>query len=652
MDNRMNELIDILIKAENCYYNDDESFISDLEYDKLYDELKILEKSTGVILENSPTQNVQSFLVDKLTKVEHVKPMLSLQKTKNVEELVAFSENEKCLFSYKIDGLTVVLTYENGKLIQGATRGTGVIGEDITHNVRVFENVPKEISYKGRLVLRGEAIITFEDFIKINDEIEANGGELYKNPRNLCSGSVRQLDSRVAKKRKVKLIAFGIVECDEKFKLKSEELLFLKNEKFEIVPYYIVDKSSVSDTVELFKEKILDENYATDGLVLTFDDLSYSQSKGQTSKFPHDSIAFKWSDELKETTLLEIIWSPSRIGSINPIAHFEPVELEGTTVERASLHNLSILEQLELGINDKILVYKANMIIPQVSENLTKSNNIVIPDKCPTCSKPTTIVKNKDTKTLHCTNKECPSKILNKFTHFVSRDAMNIVGLSKSTLTTLLENELIYDFTSLYELFEQKDKLLELPKFKEKKVNNLLSSIEDSKNVSIVNLIYALGINGIGHRNSKLLVDELNIKSFESLYELTYKEVSEIKGYGEVMAKSFIEYFKSEEDIKICNKLIEYLDIKYLADISEDNYVDLKAKGEVFVITGETVIYKNKKELGTFIESIGGEVGSSVTKSTTYLISNNKESITSKSKKAKSLGIPIISEEEFLELFK
>ncbi|MFV0518946.1 MAG: NAD-dependent DNA ligase LigA [Lachnospirales bacterium] len=647
MEKKIVELIEKLLEAEYSYYNEDVSIISDFEYDKLYDELKELEEKTGIIKENSPTQRVQYVLVDKLKKVEHSKPMLSLQKTKSVDELVAFLGNEDGLLSYKLDGLTVVLTYSGGELKLGATRGNGRIGEDITHNASVFSNVPKHIDYNNDLVIRGEAIITFSNFNKINNKLESLNEEIYKNPRNLCSGSVRQLNSKIAKERNIKFIAFGIVQCDEKFKSKEDELDFLKKLNFEIVDYKIVNKESLQEEVLDYEKKLVSEDYATDGLVLTFNDNFVSLTKGETSKFPHHSIAFKWKDELVTTKLIDVLWNTSRGGTINPVALFEAVDIEGTTVERASLHNLSIFESLELGINDEISVYKANMIIPQVYENFTKSNTLEAPKKCPSCGSDTVIKQVKEGKTLNCINENCPSKNLYKYSHFVSRDAMNIEGLSEATLSKLIEEGFIKTYKDIYLLDRYKEDILTLEGFGIKKYENILNSIEKSKTVLIENFIYALGIPTIGLQNSKLLVKKLNVKNFDEMINLSNVDLISVDGFGDIMANSFVEYFNNESNIVNCRELYNLLNVHYNENTSVDTFSD-----KIFVITGDLNTFNNRKELQVQIENLGGKVSSSVSKNTTYLINNDKLSNSSKNKKAKELGVDIISEEDFLNMIK
>ncbi len=644
-EKKIRDLVEKLNKLQDAYYNKDESEVNDIEYDKLYDELVLLEKETGYILPISPTQTVLYEVSSKLEKVTHKKPMLSLQKTKSAEELKSFVGTTPSLISYKLDGLTVVLTYENGNLVLGSTRGTGKVGEDITHNVKVFKNVPKKIDYKGKLVIRGEAIIKFSDFNKINKALELKGEELYKNPRNLCSGSVRQLDSKIASERNINFISFGIVECDKDFNKKSETLDFLKGLGFDVVEYFIITKDDVDKTIESYTEKVSKEDFATDGLVLTYDDIAYSNTLGSTSKFPHDSIAFKWQDELVKTKLIDVLWNTSRAGTINPVALFEPVEIESTIVEKASLHNLSIFKSFELGVGDEITVYKANMIIPQISENLTKSNTLIYPEKCPSCGSDTEVKEAVKGESLHCTNDNCESKLLYKMSHFVSRDALNIEGLSEATLELFLNLGFIKTYSDIYTLSQHKDDIISLKGFGEKSYQKLIDSIENSKNVNLINLLYSLGISTIGLQNSKLIVDTLKIKNFNELYNLTFEQLVAIKGIGDAMAKFLLDYLKNESNQKMCNDLLSHLNV-FVEEKSTSNILQDKN----FVITGKLESFSNRKELQNTIENLGGKVIGSVSTKTDYLINNDNLSTSSKNKKAKELNIPIITEQDFLKL--
>lgn len=642
---RIKELINILNKASKAYYQEDRTIMSDFEYDKLYDELVSLENETGIILANSPTQNVGHQVLSSLTKVRHESRMLSLDKTKEVERLKSFVGDNKAILSYKMDGLTVVLTYKNGELSSAVTRGNGEIGEDITHNAKFFKNIPLKVSIKGELVIRGEAVISFEDFNRINQNTDIE--EKYKNPRNLCSGTVRQLNSEISAKRNVNCIVFSLVKAEgvELSDSKWENMDWLDSIGFETVKRKVVNQNNIADAVKEFEDNIPDNPYATDGLVLTFDSISYSQSLGTTAKFPRDSIAFKWADELAQTKLLDIEWSTSRTGLINPIAVFEPVELEGTTVERASLHNLSIVEDLALGIGDSITVYKANMIIPQVAENLTKSNTFIVPENCPVCGEETEIVMMKEGKALKCPNPNCKAQRVLSLEHFVSRDAMNIEGFSQATIEKFLEKGFIDNYTDIYRLQNYKDDIIALDGFGNKSYNNLISAIDKSKNVNMANFIYALGINNVGLSNSKLLCKYYNY-NLADIMNATAEELLNIDGFGNVIAKSVEKYFSHQPNIDLINNALEY--IKF--EVVEDSGTEKIFQNMVFVITGDLTHYKNRKELQNEIESLGGKVTSSVSNKTDYLINNDVNSSSSKNKKAQSLNIPIISEDDYIKL--
>lgn len=644
---RMKELINILNNASKSYYQEDTSIISDREYDLLYDELLKLEKETGITMSDSPTIKVGYEVLSNLTKVRHSSKMLSLDKTKDAEVLKSFLGDNKGLLSWKMDGLTVVLKYENGELTKALTRGNGEVGEDITHNAKVFKNIPLKISYTGELVIRGEAVISYKDFEKINETLDEN--EKYKNPRNLCSGTVRQLNSEIAAKRNVCFIAFSLVsDIDMDLKdSKAEKMKKLSEFGFSIVEGKIVDKNNIVDTVYDFEKKIPKNEFATDGLVLTYDSISYSKSLGTTAKFPKDSIAFKWKDELAETTLKDIIWNTSRTGLINPIAVFEPVELEGTTVNKASLHNLSIVENLKLGIGDKITVYKANMIIPQVAENLTKSNSFVIPKKCAVCGGETEIVKMKDGKALKCINPNCEAQAVLEIVHYTSRDALNIEGLSEATVEKFIQKGFIKNYTDLYRLEKFKDEIIKTEGFGEKSYEKIINSVEKSKNAALENFIFGLGINNVGLSNAKLLCKKFDY-DFEKIKNASFEDLIEIDGFGDVIAYSIIKYFQVEKNVKLAEDALSFLNIKK----SDENNNEQILLGKNFVITGDVHNYKNRKELQKEIEAFGGKVTSSVTSKTTYLINNDITSNSSKNKKANELGIDIITEEQFIDMIK
>ena len=642
---RMKELVEQLSQAAYAYEQEDREVMTNREYDALYDELKQLEEETGTILSGSVTQKVGYEITSSLPKVTHSKRMLSLDKTKEVSKLKAFLGNEEGLLSWKLDGLTIVCTYEGGKLVSAVTRGNGTVGEEITNNARTFKNLPLTIDEKERLILRGEAIITYADFAKINEGISEADGK-YKNPRNLCSGSVRQLNPQITAKRNVRLYAFTLVEGGPDFETKEEQLNWLNRKGFQTVEYRKVTASNVEEAVEYFSKAIDKQEFASDGLVLTYNNRRYSASLGETAKFPKDSIAFKWKDEIVETKLVNIEWNTSRTGLINPVAIFEPVDIEGTTVERASVHNLSILEELKLGIGDRITVYKANMIIPQIAENLTKSNHIEIPEICPVCGAPTEIKQDKQTKTLVCSNSNCKAQRLRAFAHFTTRDAMNIEGLSEATIEKFLERDYLEDFTSLYHLAQYEAEIIEMEGLGKKSFTKLMNSIEKSRDVAIANFIYALGISQVGLGTAKLICKHFN-NDLEAMMEASEEELTAIDGVGPVIAEEFAKYFSLEANKSMVNHLKNELSFKV-----ETNVVlsDSKIANKTFVVTGDVTHFKNRKELQAKIESLGGKVTGSVSKNTDYLINNDSESSSSKNKKAKELGIPILTEEAFLSL--
>ncbi len=642
---RMKELVELLNKAGKAYYQEDREIMSNYEYDKLYDELEALEKETGITLAGSPTVSVGYEAVNALPKETHETPMLSLDKTKEIEVLKNFVGNQKTVLSWKMDGLTIVLTYQDGKLKKAVTRGNGVVGEVITNNAKVFKNVPLQIAYQGELILRGEAIISYSDFEKINEQIEDVDAK-YKNPRNLCSGSVRQLNNEITAKRNVYFYAFSLVRAEGVDFNNSRACQFewLKTQGFDIVEYRMVDSKNLEETIQYFSDKISTNDFPSDGLVALYDDIAYGDSLGSTAKFPRNAFAFKWKDEIRETTLKEIEWSPSRTGLINPVAIFEPVELEGTTVSRASVHNISILKELELGIGDRIEVYKANMIIPQIAENLTRSRNLTIPEFCPVCKEKTKIQKSNDVEVLICTNPECQAKKIKSFTLFVSRDAMNIDGLSEATLEKFILNGFIKEFGDIYELEHYKDAIIEMDGFGEKSYENLMDNIKKSSHTTLPRLVYALGIANIGVANAKVLCKEFDY-DLQKLMQADEETISQIEGVGSVIAKSVTDYFKNEENQRKLKHLLTYLTFEEMK-IETGNPLS----GKQFVITGSVNQFENRSAMKEFIEKRGGKVTGSVSKKTDYLINNDTESSSSKNKKAKELGIPILSEEDFLKL--
>ena len=643
---RMQELIAILNEAGKAYYQNAEEIMSNLQYDKLYDELVELEKELGVTLANSPTVNVGYEVLSELPKERHEKPMLSLDKTKDVERLKEFLGDQKALISWKLDGLTIVLTYRDGVLQKAVTRGNGEVGEVITNNAKVFQNVPLHISYKGELILRGEAVIGYRDFEKINAEIEDVDAK-YKNPRNLCSGSVRQLNNEITAKRNVKFFAFSLVKADgvEFQNSRKEQFAWLASQGFDVVEHYEVTVDTVEEKVAFFAKKIEKNDFPSDGLVLVYDDIAYGQSLGTTAKFPRDSFAFKWADEIRETKLLEMEWSPSRTGLINPVAIFEPVELEGTTVSRASVHNISIMEELELGIGDQIQVYKANMIIPQIAENLTRSGVKDIPKHCPVCGGETEIRQVNNAKSLYCTNPECQAKHIKSFALFVSRDALNIDGMSEATLEKFIMNGLIKEYADIFHLDRYEEEIKSMEGFGEKSYNKMQASIEKARTTTLPKLIYSLGIANIGLANAKIICKEFDY-DMEKMKMASLEELSAIDGVGEVIANAFVDYFEDERHVEEVDRLLKELIIPK----EERNTETQIFAGMNFVITGSVEHFKNRNEVKEVIESKGGKVTGSVTSKTNYLINNDTTSGSSKNKKARELGIAIISEEEFLKM--
>ena len=642
---RMKELVSLLNKASRAYYQEAQEIMSNYEYDRLYDELKELEDELGITLSNSPTVNVGYEVVSELPKERHESPMLSLDKTKEVEELKNFVGDQKVLMSWKMDGLTVVLTYRDGKLYKAVTRGNGEVGEVITNNAKVFKNVPVQIAYQGELILRGEAVIGYKDFEKINQEIEDVDAR-YKNPRNLCSGSVRQLNNQITAKRNVMFYAFTLVQADgvDSQNSRACQMEWLKSQGFTTVEYYMVTRDTVEDEVAKFSSKISENDFPSDGLVLTYDDIAYGRSLGRTAKFPRDSFAFKWQDEIRETVLREIEWSPSRTGLINPVAIFDPVELEGTTVSRASVHNISIMEELELGIGDRIEVYKANMIIPQIAENLTRSGVKDIPCKCPVCQGETKIRQVGNAKALYCMNPECQAKHVKSFALFVSRDALNIEGLSEATLEKFISRGYIHTFADIFHLDQYKEEIQKMEGFGEKSYKKLTESIEKARMTTLPRVIYSLGIAGIGLANAKVICRELKY-DVESLLKVSEEELNEIQGVGEVLAKAFVGYFADAKHVENFRRLLNELTIPEETVTKQQIF-----EGVNFVITGSVKHFANRGEVKELIESLGGKVTGSVTSKTNYLINNDVTSTSSKNKKANELGIPIISEETFLEL--
>lgn len=642
---KMKELGEKLREASRAYYQEDREIMSNVEYDALYDTLSALEKETGIVLADSPTVNVGYEAVEQLPKEEHERPMLSLDKTKEREALREFIGEHPTLLSWKLDGLTIVLTYEKGELIKAVTRGNGIVGEVITNNARVFKNIPLKISFKGRLVLRGEAIITYSDFEKINETI-GDADAKYKNPRNLCSGSVRQLNNEITAKRNVRFYAFSLVSAEGVDFRNSREVQFrwLNEQGFEVVEYRKVTAETLDEAMDYFAEAVTTNDFPSDGLVALYDDIAYGESLGTTAKFPRNAMAFKWADEMRDTRLLEIEWSPSRTGLINPVAIFEPVELEGTTVSRASVHNISIMKELKLGIGDTIRVYKANMIIPQIAENLTGSGNAPIPHNCPACGQETIVKKENDVECLFCVNPGCPAKKIKSFGLFTSRDAMNIDGLSEATLEKFIARGFIHDFGDIFEISRYKDEIVEMEGFGQKSYDNLMESLERAKETTLPRVIYSLGIANIGLANAKVICRHFD-NDLDRIRHASLEEVSDIDTIGPVIAGNLVAYFKDEDNNRRLDHLMSFLHIQEDSPKQEQIF-----EGMNFVITGSLVHFGNRSEAKELIESLGGKVTGSVTKKTNYLINNDIQSNSSKNKKARELGIPILSEEDFQKL--
>ena len=644
---RMQELIKILNEASKAYYAEDREIMSNFEYDRLYEELEGLEKETGIVLSGSPTVSVGYEAVEELPKERHESPMLSLGKTKSREELKDWLQGKEAILSWKLDGLTVVLTYRNGALFKAVTRGSGEIGEVITGNARTFKNIPLNIAFKGELVLRGEAVITYSDFEKINEEIPEAEAK-YKNPRNLCSGSVRQLNNEITAKRNVRFYAFTLVSAEDAdfHNSREEQFRFLEKQGFEVVERKMVTPDTILSAISEFENKIPAYDVPSDGLVLTYEDIAYGKSLGRTAKFPRDAIAFKWADEIRETTLTEVEWSASRTGLINPVAIFTPVELEGTTVSRASVHNVSIVKELKLGIGDRITVYKANMIIPQIAENLTQSGNLPIPATCPVCGGETKIQNMNDTETLYCTNPECAAKKIKSFTLFVSRDALNMEGLSEATLEKFISMGFIHEYADLFHLTEHRDAIVDMEGFGEKSYANLVDSIEKARNTTLPRLIYGLGIANIGLVNAKMLCRHFDY-DLDALQSAKEEELSDIEGVGDVIAGAFVSYMNNPANKEKIDRLLPELHLEKPESSTENQNL----AGLSFVVTGTLNSFENRNALKEEIEKRGGKVTGSVTSKTECLINNDVTSSSSKNKKAKELNVPILSEEDFLQKY-
>ena len=644
---RIKWLSETLNAASKAYYTDNNEILSNYEYDKLYDELTALEAEVGYVAADSPTINIGYHVVDSLVKVAHEKRLLSLDKTKDIQALKAFLGNQRGILAWKLDGLTIILKYEDGKLLRATTRGNGEIGEDVTHNARHFDGVPMDIQYNGSVLIRGEAVISYSEFDRINEKLDE--AAKYKNPRNLCSGTVRQLDSKVLRERRVSFYAFSVDFDDEYSQVpsinsKEDALIWAQNQGFTPIEYKMVDVDELEYAAANFKERVVKNDLPTDGLVLTFDDIAYSRSLGATAKFPKDSIAFKWEDEIAKTKLLKIEWNTSRTGLINPVAIFEPVELEGTTVERASLHNLSIVRALELGIGDEITVYKANMIIPQVAENLTGSADFEIPAECEVCGFRTEIVSSGETEFLYCKNPTCKAQLKHTLTHFVSRNAMNIEGLSEASIERFIDQGFLENYLDIFFLENHAEQIMQMDGFGKRSAEKLLESIEKSKNCTLHNFIYSLGINQIGAVSAKLLCAFFGY-DFDKILDANEEELLQIDGFGPVMAKSVVEYFESDKNRQLAIEAYKILDVQ------KPEQSTGALEGQTFVITGSLNRFRNRGELSDYIERLGGRVASSVSANTTCLINNDALSNSGKNKKAKELGVRIVTEDEFVGEF-
>lgn len=642
---RMKELIDILNRASAVYYQGKDEIMSNFEYDKLYDELVSLEKESGLVLAGSPTQKVGYEILSELPKQTHPSPMLSLDKTKQVNELESWLGDKEGFLSWKMDGLTVVLTYENGQLLNAVTRGNGVVGEVITNNAKVFKKLPISIPFKGHMVLRGEAVITYSEFEKINASLSEE--EQYKNPRNLCSGSVRQLNNEITAKRNVELYAFTLVEAEgvDFENSQKNKMEFMRKQGFQVVEYKLVTRENIAETVEWFSDKVKTNDFPSDGLVLLYDDIEYGDSLGSTAKFPRNAIAFKWADEVAKTRLLEMEWSASRTGLINPVAIFEPVELEGTTVSRASVHNISIVRELKLGIGDEIEVYKANMIIPQIAKNLTESDSLEIPDKCPVCGEKTVIHKENDVEVLFCENPDCLAKKIKSISLFVSRDAMNIDGMSEATIEKFIARGFLHELADLFKLERYKDEIISMEGFGEKSYEKLIKAADAAKVTTTAKFIYSLGISGIGLSNAKMICKAFD-NDFDKIRKVSREELIEIDGVGEVLADSFVRFFEKENNNHVVDDLLKIIKIE-----DSESSVQNDMEGMNFVITGSVNHFSNRGAVKELVESRGGKVTGSVTSKTKYLINNDSTSNSSKNKKAKELGVQIITEDEFIDMF-
>ena len=662
--NIIKQLVELLNKANKAYYEKSNPIMTDREYDQLYNELVSLEKETGVILSGSPTQYAGYNIESKWDKITHEFPALSLNKTKDRNELVNWLGDKEGVLSWKEDGLTMIMSYDNGSLSTLASRGNGIVGENLTKNARYIHGIPLEIPYKGHLVVRGEALISYKTFEEINNLIE-NEEDRFKTPRNLASGTIRNLDSKIVANRNIEVKAFELVYADNMPKTYTEALNWLYDLGFDVVEYKEVTKDSLLEIIEWFESKIKDNEYSSDGLVLVYNDIAYGKSLGTTSKFPLSGIAFKWNDDTYETTVTGIEWYASR-NSLNPVLVFNTVNIDGSDINKASIHNVNIMKSLELGIGDTVEIYLANKIIPQVADNQTRSNTFEIPDKCSVCGSPTEIITSEDgiTQILVCTSESCPGKLLGKLKLFCSKEGMDIEGLSEATLQTFIDKGWLKDISDIYKLHLHETQMQHMKGFGKRSVTKLLNAIDESRTVTMANFIRALGIPLIGKTQSKALSDLCsgNIEKFEDMVYCETDFSNKLDGFGEKRSNSILNWFGDETNFEIYNKLKK--ELTFIAtdgfmnkpegedNMSENNnnYKDLS--GQMFVITGSLNHFANRDELKSLLESLGAKVSGSVSKKTTALICNDSDSGSTKSRKAAELGIPVWTEDELLNNIK